>query len=187
MKKILVLSCALALASLSTAAMADEAGHAFVRAEVGQSASDFEIADFGKGSDHDTSYSVRGGYWFNSNFALEGFYSNLYDESQDGASLKLSAIGAGVALKTPHFGGGTTGFFASARAGVARMKGEASLTGFGSASDTKNKLYFGAGVGYDITESLGVSLNADLHKRVEFDGGVSVSTNNVTLAGEYRF
>jgi Outer membrane protein beta-barrel domain len=185
MKKILVLSCALALASLSTVAMAADGGHAFVRAEVGNSDNDFKIEGFGNGSDSDTSYSVRGGYWFNPNFALEGFYSNLYDQSEDGASLKLSAIGVGAVAKA-YFTKDNTGFFADARAGLARMKGEAGLSGFGSESDTTNKLYVGVGVGYDFNESFGVSLNADLHKRAEFDG-ISVDTSNVSLAGEYRF
>jgi hypothetical protein len=184
MKKILVLSCALALASLSTVAMAAD-GHAFVRAEVGNSETDFKIDGIGNGSDDDTSYSVRGGYWFNPNVALEGFYSSLYDQSEDGASLKLSAIGVGAVVKT-YFTKDNTGFFADARGGVMQMKGEAGLAGAGSEDEKTNKVYFGVGVGYDFNQSFGVSLNYDMHKRAEFPG-ISTSTDTVSLAGEYRF
>ncbi|GAB3344885.1 outer membrane beta-barrel protein [Lysobacter tyrosinilyticus] len=183
MKKTLVLSCALALASLSTAAMAAD-GHAFVRAEVGNADSDFQI-NGAKGSDDDTSYSVRGGYWFNANFALEGFYSNLYDQSENGSSLKLSAIGVGAVIKK-HVTSNETGFFVGARAGMARLKGEAGLAGVGSGSDFTNESYIGAGVGYDFNESFGVTLNYDVHQRADFSG-ISVNTDNVTLGGEYRF
>ena len=184
MKKTLVISCALALASLSTAAMAAE-GQAFVRAEVGQSDSDFQVDGFGNSSDTDTTYSVRGGYWFNRNFAVEGFYTSMYDESQDGASLKLSAVGVGAVIKK-HFTSENTGFFAGARAGLEQLKGEAGLAGSGSVDETKNKVYFGAGVGYDFNESFGVSLNYDVQSRADF-GPASVNTDTVSLGGEFRF
>src|SRR4249919_1264855 len=111
MKKILVLSCALVLASLSTVAMAAE-GQGFVRAEVGNTDVDFDIDGFGSGSDSDTAYSIRGGYYFTHNFAVEGHYTNLYDQSESGASIQLSSWGAGVVGKK-NLGANDSGFFFS--------------------------------------------------------------------------
>ena len=61
------------------------------------------MSSVGSADDNDTSYSVRGGYYFTPNIAVEGFYSNFFDKSAtDGtttADLKLSAIGVGIVGK----------------------------------------------------------------------------------------
>src|SRR5688572_15313504 len=74
MKKTLILSCALALAGPSNVAFAAEGAAAFVRAELGQSNADVSLLD-----DTDTAYNLRGGYFFNKHFAVEGFVGSLYD------------------------------------------------------------------------------------------------------------
>ena len=74
--KQLALVAGLALAGLSTPALADGSG--FIRGEVGRSDIDISVDDFGSASDKDTTWGVRGGYWFNPNIAVEGFYSQLY-------------------------------------------------------------------------------------------------------------
>lgn len=184
MKKTLVLCCALALASLSNVALAAEGGAGFIRAEVGTSDVEMDVDGLGSGSDDDSAYSVRGGYFFNANFGVEAFYSNLYDKSEDGASLELTGYGIGVVAKK-NFGANNSGFFINGRAGIAHLKGEAGLAGFGSDSDTSNKAYVGVGAGYDFSESFGVSLNYDFHQ-ADFDG-LSVDADTLTVGGEFRF
>jgi OmpA-OmpF porin, OOP family len=187
MNKTLVVAAVLALGAVSTAASAADSSW-FVRGEAGRSNVDFDVSSVGSADDNDTSYSVRGGYYFTPNIAVEGFYSNFFDKSAtDGtttADLKLSAIGVGIVGKK-NFGADGNGFFIDGRAGVTRGKIDASVTGLGSDSDTSTKPYFGAGVGYDFSQDFGLSLNYDHYKG---DGeGVSITANTLTLGAEFRF
>ena len=187
-KSSLILATSLLLAGLSgTAAAADS--NWFVRGEVGRSHAQFDVSGLGSDSDNDTSYSLRAGYWFNRNFAVEGFYSKFYDQdftyqSPDDTNLKLSAIGLGVIGKK-NFGADGNGFFIDGRAGITRGKVDASIDGLGSDSETSTKAYFGAGVGYDFSRNFGLSLNYDHHKGS--GDGLSVTANTLTLGAEYRF
>lgn len=183
-----VLAAALALCTLSTAASAADASW-FVRGEVGRSHVNFDASGVGSDSDNDTSYSIRGGYFFNANFAIEGFYSKFYDKnftyaSPDDVSLKLSAIGLGLVGKK-NFGADGNGFFIDGRVGVTRGKVDASVSGFGSDSATSTKPYIGVGAGYDFSRNFGLSLNYD-HQKGDGDG-ISITANTLTLGAEYRF
>jgi opacity protein-like surface antigen len=188
MKKNFVLAAALALCAVSTAASAAGSG-GFVRGEIGRSHVNFDASGVGSDSDNDTSYSIRGGYFFNANFAIEGFYSKFYDKnftyvSPDDTNLKLSAIGLGLVGKK-NFGADGNGFFIDGRAGVTRGKIDVSVSGFGSDSATSTKPYFGVGAGYDFSRNFGLSLNYD-HQKGDGDG-FSVTANTLTLGAEYRF
>jgi OOP family OmpA-OmpF porin len=188
MKKTFMLASALMLGGVSTIASAAE-GNWFVRGEAGRSHVTSELSGVGSDSDNDSAYSIRGGYYFNRNFAIEGFYSNLYDKnftyaSPNDTNLKLSAIGLGVVGKR-NFGADGNGFFIDGRAGVTRGKVEASITGLGSDSGTSTKPYVGVGAGYDFSRNFGLSLNYDHHKGDDQD--VSIKANTMTLGAEYRF
>jgi hypothetical protein len=189
MKKGMLLVSGLVLALAATPAFAGS----FVRGEIGHANVDFNVDGAGDGSDNDTAWSVRGGYYFNKNFAVEGFYSTFYDKSEsfdDGAGgtidadLKLSGIGLGIVGKT-DFGNDQTGFFLSGRAGIMRGKVDASATGFGHESDTSTKPYFGVGLGYDFSQNWGLSLNFDQQKGSGQD--LSITARTVTLGLEARF
>jgi len=182
MKKILILSCALALAGLSTSAMA-AAGQGYVRAEVGDTDVDFDIDGLASGSDSDTSYSVGGGYYFTTNLAVEGSYNSWYDNSNNGASAKVSSVGVGVVAKK-NFGANDSGFFIDGRFGFELIKGELS-DGTNSFEDTSTKPYFGVGAGYDFNESFGLGVNYSFHKG-NFDV-LDIDAKTVSVAGEYRF
>lgn len=182
MKKILILTCALALAGASTSAMAaDDQG--FLRVEAGRSDVDLDFDGLGRGSDEDNAWAVRGGYWFTPNFGAEVMYTTLYDESLGGFNFEVSGFGAGVVARK-HFDGSDRGFFVSGRAGVTHMEGEVS-TNFGSGEDSSNKFYAGAGVGYDFNELFGVSLNYD-YTEADWDG-VSAEAGALTVGAEVRF
>ena len=191
MKKEMMLLTGLALAFAASPALA--AG-GFVRGEVGQADVNVDVDGFGDDSDDDTSYSIRGGYFFNNNFAVEGFYSSFYDKSvefDDGTDTievdgKLSGFGLGVVGKT-DIGNDQTGFFVMGRAGVMRGKVKLSATGFGSESDTSTKPYFGVGVGYDFSPKVGLSLNWDQHSGSGADGDVDITARTISLGLEARF
>lgn len=186
MKKNLILVAGLVLAGLSAPAFA---GDGFVRVEAGRSDVDVTITDFGSGSDKDTTWGVRGGYWFNPNFAVEGFYSQLYSTSfNDGFDtyhFKLHGVGIGVAAKK-NFGEGHQGFFIGGRAGIARGVVTAEIDGsVEDAEASSAKPYFGVGAGYDFNERFGLSLNYD---RLKGDGeGIDVTVKTLTLGLEARF
>ena len=176
MNKILALTGALALATLSNAAFAEGA---FVRAEAGRSHLHVD-----NGSDSDSAWSLRGGYAFNPYFALEGFYSNLYDASDSGASAKVDSYGVG-AIGKKNFGPGNTGFFIDGRAGIAHNKVKVGVAGLGSGSDSATKPYYGVGAGYDFTPQFGLSLNYDWNKADAF--GLDGKLRTLTMSAEYRF
>ncbi|GAB3101101.1 porin family protein [Lysobacter terrae] len=179
MKKTLILSCALALASLSANALAAEGAHGFVRAEVGNSNIEIDNTD-----GDDTAYAVRGGYFFNANVGVEGFYSNFGEDEDEGVSGKITGYGVGVVAKK-NFGPDNTGVYIDGRAGVVRAKTEVSVTGLGSADDTSTKPYFGVGVGYDFSDAFGLSLNYGYVSADAFGEDVNVQT--LTVGGEFRF
>ena len=117
MKKNLIVAVGLVLAGLSAPVLAQ--GNGFIRGEVGRSDVDFSV-DGGSASDDDTSWGVRGGYWFNPNFAVEGFYTHAYktsfNDGFDNYTLRLHGAGVGVVGKK-NFGGAHQGFFIGGRAG----------------------------------------------------------------------
>ncbi len=186
MNKQMMLVAGLALAGLSAPAFAD--GMGFVRVEGGRSDVDISVDSFG-GSDKDSSWGVRGGYWFTPNFAAEGFYSQLYsttfNDGFDNYRLKFHGVGIGLAAKK-NFGGNHQGFFIGGRAGIAR--GVATVEADGSVEEVEAssaKPYYGVGAGYDFHEKFGLSVNYD---RLKAGGdGVDVTSDTLTLGLEARF
>ncbi len=195
---------ALAAAMAAPAAFAqsatDSTGPAFVRGEIGKT----KLSDTSS-SDHvkDTSYNVRGGYMFNRNIGVEGFYGRYYDKNSHNLGIdqntKVDGYGAGVVGKV-RFGDQAqdTGFYASGRTGVmhSNYKASASSTTGGvttrySVSSGSNQPYAGVGVGYDFNRNMGVGLNYDyFHGRTRVPTtGNKVSYNAQTLGAdfEYRF
>ena len=180
MKKSVLLASLLALGGLSSSAAAAEGGNWFVRGEAGES--DIEV-DGAEGEDN--VFSARVGYFFTPNFAVEGFYTNYGEDDEDGASAKLSGFGAGVVAKKNFGTNDHTGFFISARAGVARITTEAGVSGLGNAEDDSVEGYAGIGAGYDFAQNLGLSLNYDVSNAEAFD--IDVKAETLTLGLEYRF
>ena len=133
MKNTMLFASLLALSGLSTSAMAaDASSNWFVRGEIGNS----KLSVNGVNG-NDTSFGGRVGYYFNPNFAVEGFYTDFGSDSSGGFSAKIDGFGAGI-LGKMNFGPDNTGWFISARAGVLRAKTKASLGAFHiSSSATK--------------------------------------------------
>ena len=186
MKKNLILAAGLVLAGLSAPVLAQ--GNGFIRGELGRSDLDFSV-DGASASDKDTSWGVRGGYWFNPNFAVEGFYTHAYKTSfsEDGydADLRLHGVGLGVVGKK-NFGGNHQGFFIGGRAGISRGVATFDVDGdVEEAEASSAKPYFGANAGYDFSERFGLSVNYD---RLQADGdGFDVDVDLLTLGAEVRF
>ncbi len=186
MKKNLILAVGLVLAGLSAPALAQ--GNGFIRGEVGRSDVDLSFGGI-NGSDEDTTFGVRGGYWFNPNFAVEGFYSQVYSTSYndgfDTYSAKLHGVGVGVVAKK-NFGGAHQGFFVGGRAGISRGVATLDIDGdVEEAEASSAKPYFGVSAGYDFSERFGLSLNYD---RLQADGdGLDVDVDTLTLGAELRF
>jgi OmpA-OmpF porin, OOP family len=181
MKKTLIVASLLALAGASSvAAAADD--NWFVRGELGSS--NVSVDGF-SGSDSETAGSVRGGYYFTPNFAIEGVY-NDYGTRNDGVgdSAKLEAWGLGLVGKK-DFGPGNTGFFIDGRVDVLRDHTRVDAAGGGSASDDSTKGSFGVGAGWDFNRNFGLSLNYDYTKIDAFNLSGHIGT--VTGALEARF
>lgn len=182
--KTTVLASLLALSTLSGAAIAGEAGQGFLQGQAGRSDVTLSVDGFGSESDKDNALTIRGGYYFHQNFAVEAFASNVYDEDFGIASLKASAIGIGLVGKR-NFGADGNGFFIDGRVGVSRGTLKGCLDGYGCGSEHSNKPYFGVGAGYDFNKSFGLGLNFD---RLKGDGdGVSVEADVLSLGAEVRW
>ena len=185
MKKTLILSAALALAGLSTSAIAAE-GHGFLRGEIGSSDVDVDFAGVGSTSDDDSAALFSGGYWFNPNIAVEGRVGSLYNKDLgDDQEADLVILGAGVVGKT-NFGPDNTGFFITGRAGIARMTAQVREDTFDVVDDeSSTKMYYGVGIGYDFSNRWGLGLNYDRYQG-DFSGA-DVDVDTLTVSGEWRF
>jgi opacity protein-like surface antigen len=188
MNRKILLAAALAACGVSAPAMAHDAA-AYVRAEAGTSWFDLQLDGFGSSDDKDTSVNLRGGYWFTPNLAVEAFHSRYGEDSEDGARVKFSGTGIGLAAKK-NFGQDGNGFYIGGRAGAVQMRAEVGVRGFGSISDKDVVPYVGVGAGYDFTDSFGVGLNYDyVQSEAEFaeDVEIDLETQTLTLDVEYRF
>jgi len=185
MRNLHLSALALAIAggfAMNTAAAADRG--AFVGAEWGGSQVEVNVDGLGSDSDDDHSIVLRGGYYFNQNFAVEAFHTNLYDYSEEGFSGELKGLGIGV-LARKNFGADGNGFYVQGRAGLFRAKVELSEAGTGSVSDDSSDPYFGVGLGYDFNDRFGLGLN---YTRYQTDfSGVEVDSNTLTAGVEFRF
>ena len=192
MKKEMMLLTGRALAFAATPAMANGG---FLRGEFGQADVDLDVDGFGSESDDDGAFSLRGGYFFNEHFAVEGFYSSFYDKSfevEDGTDTidvdsDFSGWGVGIVGKTYMTKNEQSGLYFMGRAGIMHSKLELSATGVGSDSDSSNKPYFGVGVGYDFSPSWGISLNWDQTKGSAADGDIDVTARTLAIGLEARF
>lgn len=190
---------ALAAALASSGAFA-QSGQPFVRGEVGRTSLSDRDAP---GKLKDNSFVLRGGYMFNRNFGMEGFYGRYYGKSHRIGSFDndntVDGFGIGAVGKV-RFGdqAADTGWFGSGRAGVMRSNYDATVTGNVDGVHVRNSLsthstqpYVGVGVGYDFAPNMGVSMNYDY-----FRGDARIPTtsekaryNSKTLSAgfEYRF
>lgn len=179
MKHFLALSVGLALAASSVNVFAADNG-GFIRAEIGDSKIDAGDAD-----GNDTAFGLRGGYFFNANFGVEGFYTNLGEDTDNGVSAKAKTYGIGIIGKKNFSGESHTGVFATARLGVSRTNTEVGISGLGSVDDATTEPYIGIGAGYDFNPNFGVSLNVDRVTSEAFDTDLRFITTTIGL--EYRF
>ena len=188
MRNILVLASTLAIASLPMSAMANRADSGFVRIEAGNTDAELEF-DGQSASDDDTSYSIRGGYYFSPNWAVEGFYSR-YGESEyfvgpdSGTSLELSGFGVGVVSKK-NFGDDGLGFYLGGRAGIVASKLDITVSGVVGVieeSDDSIDPYVGVSAGYDFSTNLGLGLSYDWFQAGPEIAGADVDLTVQTLA-----
>ena len=164
-------------------AMTGPESHWYVGGSIGQSK--FKVDCSGASCDDtDTAFRVFGGYMFNKNFAIEGFYAEGFDKTENGFTAKLDGVGVGVVGKK-NFGANDTGFFVDGRVGAVRNNLKLAISGVGEATDSSVKPYVGVGVGYDFSPQWGLSLNYDWNKVDAFDFDGSVKT--LTAGVEYRF
>lgn len=178
------LVCALMLSGASTAAFAVEGGQWFVGGEFGESEVDVELPGVGSADDSDQATSLRGGYHFTPNLAMEVFYSQMYDYSEAGYSADFEGWGVGLVAKK-NFGEDGNGFFIEGRGGLLRAEGEISEAGVGSVSGSSSEPYYGVGLGYDFSSAWGLGVRYTAYNG-DFDG-LEVDAKTVTAAIEFRF
>ena len=121
----------------------------------------------------DVGFKLLGGYKFASNLAVEAGYFNFgkarISDSGLSADFKAVAFGAGLAVHTDI----SPQWNAVARLGVASVRTtlDASLAGYGSASDEQSstQAYAGLGVGYLLTPALSLDAALDF-TNAKFEG-----------------
>ena len=186
MKKIATLAAMLAATGFTTSANAYDSG-GFVRAEVGNTTFETDTA-LGSDESDDTSFALRGGYYFSPFFGVEGFYSRYADTDEDGVEATMHGFGAGVMGKY-NFGPDYDGFYVSGRAGIARITSDVSVSGLGSSDASDTTPYFGVGVGYDFSYNMGVGVHYDIASpSYEVAGDdLELDLETASISFEYRF
>lgn len=187
MKKISVLALA-ALAAVSAPSFAAEGAGGFVRAEAGYSrAITKNVSNAGHENDYDTAYGIRGGYYFNQYFGVEGGYTRYYnDNNVDTGDIDAKGYSLGLFGKT-HFSDKKTGFYVDGRIGLARTSVDATLPSLSRTEFVRTRAYAAAGVGYDFNEHFGLDLNYTYHDRAVVQTGTELKFDTLTLNAEYRF
>lgn len=175
----------LAAAGISLSAAAADGNGAFVRGELGDSFINTVVSE-----NHELTYTVRAGYFFNDHFAIEGNYSNLGEGVSRGLDVKHSSYGIGIVGKTNFGSDAHAGVFIDGRFGIARnaiavdnLPGGIELLAF---TYRDNAPYLGIGIGYDFNRNFGASLNI-LHQRGVETPLIEIDYSTVTLGVEYRF
>jgi OmpA-OmpF porin, OOP family len=186
MKRILPLCAALALASLSAPAFADDSA-IFVRAELGNSTTylgDLENLEDDY-DDSDFSYNLHAGYFFNGNLGAEAFYGNYGEGTDIGVKTKAAAYGVGVIGKMNFGGQAHQGFYISGRAGIARAKVTLTPSRSAKVSESDTAPYIGFGAGYDFNPKFGIGGTFEYLKADVFGTDANIISGGVAF--EYRF
>ena len=177
MKTNFVAALALAAAGVVCASAAKADGF-FLDGRIGRS-------DFENGKD--TSYGISGGYRWGM-FGLEGGYVDLgkSDSGRSGSSglhqgIDLRGRTAGV---NGHFDLSPT-WYLSARGGLLRWKADMNFAATPDAEFSGNGWYAGAGVGYNVSERVGIGLNYD-HYRAE-KNRMDFNADAISVNTEIRF
>ncbi|TXH67343.1 MAG: porin family protein [Lysobacteraceae bacterium] len=200
--KTLALACIAALGAFGAPAMAAD-GNIFIRGEIGRADVEFDDSNGVNANEDDRSNIIRGGYYFNPYFGAEAFYGKLYRGRVEALSIpfiattdaELSAYGIGAVAKRRF--GDERGFYIQGRAGIASMKGEATVVSnpcggplpcaFVTRSDERStKPYYGVSLGYDFNRTLGLGVNYDV-LNTDFGDGLSADTGVMSLGLEVRF
>jgi OOP family OmpA-OmpF porin len=185
-----------ALALPAAAQMAAPSMSAFyIGGSLGQSkANDFCDGTSGSGvscDDKDTAWKVFAGYQFHPNVAIELGYSDLgkakasgggAEISDEASAWDLTAVGSWpLANKFSVYG--RLGFYHS------EVTSNASVSGFGSASEDKSTtdLTFGIGARYDITRNLGVRAEWQRYNDMKDAFDTKSNVDVLSIGVLYRF
>ena len=177
MSRKMIVAAALALAA-APAAAAD--GRGFVGVEGGRS----DFAAYGE-SENDSAASIRGGYYFNHHFGVEGFYTRYGADTVDIVRVEADGYGIGVFGKVNFGAEAYSGFYMSARAGMVHDRLDISLRGVASDDDTDTVPYVGVGAGVDFNRNFGMGIRYDYQEPKVYD--VRFKLETLTLGAEYRF
>lgn len=162
-----MLPAAAAIGLVLAGVAAAQAQGFYIDGRVGQS----DLKDV-SGAKDDTGFTFGAGYWFNRNFAVEGGYAKLYDRD----SIENDGFYAGVKGRALFDRGDGTGFFVGGRGGAYHWDGKAGPDDFDGTD-----WYAGVFAGYQITPSLGLSVNYDRFRADDLD------TDLLSASVEYAF
>ena len=155
---------------------------------VGGSIGSAELSDDFDGLNIDTdttSFRITGGWQFNDYFAVEGGYHNFGDFEQ---RIEVNGTPVTASLSADGFTLGVGGylplgerFSLLGRFGMFFWDGNAEINNVSQATPEDSNPYFGAGVGYAVTESFLIS--GDL-TRYELE---DANSNVLSIGFQYRF
>jgi OOP family OmpA-OmpF porin len=148
----------LALVCATTTAYSTDVGKGYISGYIGST----NIEDDGF-DDSDTSFRIGGGYKFNKNFALEGYYIDYGTTSDSGFTadadgLQVQGVGLLPVSKNVDIYG---------KLGLVMWDAELCLSGFGCMNDDGNDFVFGFGGSFALSKQ--VDLRAE-YEIADFDG-----------------
>lgn len=189
MKRATLAALALAGAALSSPVFAQ----GYVGGSVGQSRADIDCAGATTCDKSDTAFKLFGGYMFTPNFGVEGAYYNqgkarIAGTDPEAGSLSIDYKGDGLGLYLIGVAP-IDKFSVFAKVGLvsAKIKGEATSSVLGTASESERhtNVGWGVGAGYEFSKNLGARLEYE-RVRVEFQGEKN-NADLVTIGLLYRF
>ncbi|WP_428036148.1 porin family protein [Amphritea sp.] len=169
MKKSLIVASVVAFSLVSANTFAADAG-AYVGASLGKTSSsafdDFETLPGVSVDDNDTGYKIFAGYKFNTNFSVEGSYTDLGEISAtdgiDKVSASVDTFGVAAVGTLPV----NESFGVFAKVGYQAWNVDLKATGMSTQSDDGSDVFYGVGAAYNMEA---ISIRGEF-ERYDIDG-----------------
>ena len=181
MKKNILIALIAAAAIAPVAAQAES----YVGVSIGRGEQKWS-ADGDSIKDHDTAYKFFGGYQFDTNFGIEGGWTDLgkFEMTEDGGISSHPRVLYVAATGTYPL---ANGFALTGKIGAARTRTTLAVSGIGEGTETKTTLLLGVGGTYAITPTVQAVAEYEYFGKVFNDDGLTMKPSALTVGVRFKF